>query len=52
MPSSQASTPKQICEAILQEEKRYNYEHDILYGECAVADRLLNRPAFRGGHLV
>lgn len=43
MRSSQASTPKQICEAILLEAKRYNYEHDILYGECAVADRLLAR---------
>lgn len=43
MSSSQSLPPKQICEAILQEEKRYNYEHDILYGECAVADRLLAR---------
>jgi len=33
----------QACELILQEERRYNIEHDILPSEVAVADRMLSR---------
>lgn len=40
---SQLPTPKQVCEHILFEEKRYNTEHHILPSEVAVADRLLSR---------
>lgn len=35
--------PKQVCEDILLEAKRYNIEHDILPREIAIADRLLAR---------
>ena len=38
-----AISPKNVCESLLIEEKRYNAEHHILPSESAVADRLLNR---------
>lgn len=38
-----ASSPKNVCESLLIEEKRYNAEHCILPSESAVADRLLGR---------
>ncbi|SDS18739.1 hypothetical protein SAMN05216198_1389 [Halopseudomonas litoralis] len=40
---TQATNPKQICEKILQEEKRYNIEHGILPSENTIVDRLLAR---------
>ncbi|MBS0502047.1 MAG: hypothetical protein JSR74_17185 [Proteobacteria bacterium] len=38
-----AISPKNVCESLLNEEKRYNAEHHILPSESAVVDRLLNR---------
>lgn len=35
--------PKQVCEDILLESKRYNIEHDILPSEIEIVDRLLAR---------
>lgn len=43
MSAPQSDNPKQICENILIEGKRYNVEHRILPSENAVADRLLAR---------
>lgn len=43
MSAPQSDNPKQICENILIEGKRYNVEHRILHSENAVADRLLAR---------
>lgn len=43
MSAPQSDNPKQICEDILIEGKRYNVEHRILPSEDAVADRLLAR---------
>lgn len=37
------TSPKNTCEELLMEEKRYNAEHHILASESAVADRLLAR---------
>lgn len=38
-----STNPKQICENLLVDEKRYNLEHQILPSENAVVDRLLAR---------
>lgn len=43
MNQTQADNPKQACERILIEEKRYNVEHRILPSEIAVVDRMLAR---------
>lgn len=43
MQSSQPTNPRQICENLLMEGKRYNDERHILPSENAVADRLLSR---------
>ena len=43
MSAPQSDSPKQICENILVEGKRYNIEHRILPSENAIADRLLAR---------
>lgn len=40
---NQSDNPKQICEQILLDDKRYNIEHHILPTEIAIADRLLAR---------
>ena len=41
MNSSQPTNPRQICENLLLEGRRYNNEHHILPSENAIADRLL-----------
>lgn len=43
MSSSQPTNPRQVCEELLIEGKRYNNEHHILPSENAIADRLLAR---------
>jgi hypothetical protein len=43
MASRHPNTPKQICEQILLDEKRYNIQAGILPSEVAIADRLLGR---------
>lgn len=43
MSPHQPDDPKQVCERILLEGKRYNIEHRMLRSEVAVADRLLAR---------
>lgn len=43
MSAPQPATPQKICESILNEEKQYNIEHEILPSENAVVDRLLSR---------
>lgn len=43
MTPTHPETPKQACERLLMEEKRYNAEHHILPSESAVVDRLLAR---------
>ncbi|MFZ6686880.1 hypothetical protein ACO0K0_03925 [Undibacterium sp. SXout11W] len=43
MSSSHPKSTQQTCETLLQEEKRYNFEHHILPSENAIADRLLRR---------
>ncbi|MGT2453788.1 hypothetical protein ACU4GI_11005 [Cupriavidus basilensis] len=43
MSSPRFGNPKQVCEHLLFDAKRYNIEHSILRSEVAVADRLLAR---------
>lgn len=43
MNSSQPTNPRQICENLLLQGRRYNNEHHILPSENAIADRLLAR---------
>lgn len=43
MISSQQTNPRQICENLLLEGKRYNNEYHVLPSENAIADRLLAR---------